>query len=777
MSVGGDDDTVAGSLPTLDGGSTELPELVAQRYRIVRWLGGGGMGRVYEALDTELDEKVALKVLRSGLSDDAIERFRREVKLTRRIVHTNVARMFDIGEHDGDRFLTMELVDGEPLTRALVKPLPWTRLQRVAVQICDGLAAAHRAGVIHRDLKPDNVLVERGTERVVITDFGIARGGDDANVTQVGTLIGTPRYMAPEQLAGAEVDARADLFALGVMLYELTTGVRPWSGDNAIAIAVAQATQPARPFGDAKVPAQFAAIVSRCLAIEREHRPASAEEIRDAIATSVGLPERPTPSPLRPQASYQVADETSLAVLPFSCAPQDAYIADGVVEDLVDTLSTTAMLHVRPAGIARSAETLDARAIGRDLAVDHVVVGAVRRTPAGLRVSARLIGVADGFQIWAQRIDGTEADMLSVSDQLSAGISQALSTRAGTTSRPMAPRAVDLYLRARAELRRFWGEHAEAAAELLEQAAQIAPTSAPVVGALAFARVLAWIRLGRAELLPIARAAVGRGRATGHGEALLAQALLDLNLGDHESAGRYLGQALARAPMSSQVHEACGRILVEIGAVADARHHFETALGLDPGRVNMISGDLARLDALEGDLARSDARIAAVLADPDLGVMQLGAMFAARIGAWLRDIPRMESAIKQFGERFAADTAHDMIAMASRDIIRLYFEWKSGAPFDLTRYEQTAVFAPERPHRNQLVLLQRLAEVAMLLGQPAAALRALRCAADAGLIDIVYLDLCPLFREVADAPEWRALHQIVADRAGRALAAFRAAGG
>src|SRR5688572_933577 len=148
----GEDDTVAGSNPTISGASSDIPELVANRYRIVRWLGSGGMGRVYETIDTELGERVALKVLRAGLSEEALERFRREVRLTRRIQHKNVARMFDIGEHAGDRFLTMELVEGESLVGAIGQPMPWDRLQKLAVEICAGLAAAHAAGVVHRDL-------------------------------------------------------------------------------------------------------------------------------------------------------------------------------------------------------------------------------------------------------------------------------------------------------------------------------------------------------------------------------------------------------------------------------------------------------------------------------------------------------------------------------------------------------------------------------------------------------------------------------------------------
>jgi len=776
----GNDDTVASSLETLSGvgAPAERAQTLGGRYEIVRWLGGGGMGRVYEVLDVELGEKVALKVLRAGLSHDAIERFRREVRLTRRIQHRNVARMFDIGEHDGDKFLTMELVDGQPLTGELGAPVPWPRLQRLATQICDGLAAAHAAGVIHRDLKPDNILIERGTDRAVITDFGIARSGDQAAVTEIGAVIGTPRYMSPEQLAGSDVDARTDLFSLGVILFELATGARPWSGDNPITIAVNQATQPPRELVSPTAPPAYGALVARCLALDRAHRPASAAEIGATIA-GLAAPDdalrgpRPTRAPASTPTSVPalttVTSETTVAVVPLTCAPADAYLADGVLEDLIDTLSATASLRIRPAGLGGGAEH-DPRTLGRDLDVDHVVTGSLRRTAAGLRLAARLISVADGFQIWAQRIECTEAEVLSASEQIARGIAQALSTHAAARPGAIDPRAVDLYLRARAELRRFWPEHIENAARLLEQAAAFAPSSPQILNALAFASVQTWIRRGAPETMTLAHAAVDRAMSTGHGEAYLASSILKMNQGLHEESARELGTALVRSPMSSQAHESAGRLLIEIDAVIDGRHHYETALGLDPGRTQVIGGDLARLDALQGNWTSADRRVDLMLADPDPPVAQLGAVFLARLAIWRKDLPRMQRATAILADRAGIETT---------GIFRAFNAWHAGNPFDHAAWAQAIARQGqvERPHRFQIISLQRMAEMAVLIEQPGAALDTVRAAGEFGLLDVVWIDHCPLFSELRGDPAFAAIRATVAERAARVLAAFRAAGG
>src|SRR5437868_2172073 len=227
---------------TVERSTETAPALVGNRYEILGMLGSGGMGTVYRARDRELDEVVALKVLKAELAATSgmLERFRREVKLARRVTHKNVARTFDIGEHEGDRFLTMELIEGEMLGAHLARRgrVSLRDAVRIALDVCAGLSAAHAAGVLHRDLKPENVILAKDG-RAVITDFGIARALASAELARTAPgMIGTPAYMAPEQVEGSiDLDGRADLYALGTMLFELITGKPAWPGDSVIAIA------------------------------------------------------------------------------------------------------------------------------------------------------------------------------------------------------------------------------------------------------------------------------------------------------------------------------------------------------------------------------------------------------------------------------------------------------------------------------------------------------------------------------------------------------------
>jgi len=770
MSVRGDDETVAGTIPGVGPTATaskppEVPpqgvvegaERIANRYQIVRWLGGGGMGRVYEAFDSELEERVALKVLKAGLTDDSLERFKREVRLTRRIQHKNVARMFDIGEHAGEKFLTMELIDGEPLTRVLGSgPMPWHKLRSAALQIANGLAAAHECGVIHRDLKPDNVLVETATGRLVITDFGIARSGDDPNVTQIGAVVGTPRYMAPEQLAGGEIDHRADLFSYGVMLFELATGTRPWAGDNPIAIAVAQATQPARPFIAPAVPPSFAALVMSCLHLEPAQRPQTATDIATRIAAETPTPETATGRTpkfsMTPPAGVAVTGtsaaveafptlagvETTIVVLPVTCPPGDEYLADGMHEDLVDTLSTTPTVRVRPVGLVRGHIDPDVRELGRRFDVEHVVSASLRRTPTGLRISARMISVADGFQIWAHRADCTESEILAQTDILARGIASALSTRAHTATRPMDPRAVDLFLRARAEIRLFMGEHVVRGAELLEEAAALAPSSPAILGAYAYARAQAWVLTANQDLLAPAQAAVDRALASGHGEGYVGSAILKNNLADTIGAATDLGLALARAPMSAHTHEHLGKFLFEIGPIEDAKKHFDMAVGLDPGRARPIAPELVRYFSYLEDWEASEVLIESLERSDVVGLQRVALVLRYRMQRWRGQRPaRLQDDSTMLLQRFGPN----LVALL-RHLDRPVFD---AAVIDR---ELAAHFREVRPRRGQLFSLQIVAEEAATAGHTEFLLVTLEHAIRNGLIDITWMDRCPLFQFV-----------------------------
>jgi len=251
------------------------------RYEVRGVLGKGGMGEVYRAFDRSLESEVALKVVSE---DDAaaLARFRREINLSHRVSHRNVLRVHNLEEHDGLTFLSMELVDGEDLNKLIKRegPLPLTRALALFRQVCEGVAAAHEQGVIHRDLKPQNVLVGAG-DAVRVADFGIARSIGDSGMTATGAQVGSPAYMAPEQVRGDAVDERADIYALGVMLYQLATGQPPFVGDTPHAVMEMRLHKPPRPMSEVApdVPAYVAAIASQCMALSPAERYARVSEI------------------------------------------------------------------------------------------------------------------------------------------------------------------------------------------------------------------------------------------------------------------------------------------------------------------------------------------------------------------------------------------------------------------------------------------------------------------------------------------------------------------
>jgi eukaryotic-like serine/threonine-protein kinase len=289
--------TFASSSP---GGNVLLSEVrpgtvIGERYEILRLLGEGGMGVVYGARDREVDRQVALKVIRPEFSNrpEILNRFKHELILARQITHRNVIRIFDFGQADGIKFITMELVEGTDLRSLLRRgdSIALNEKVKIVIQICLALEAAHEEGVVHRDLKPQNVVVEN-SGRVVVMDFGIARSMEDVGITSTGALVGTPAYMSPEQAKGEKIDTRSDLFSLGIVFYELLTGEAPYVAETAMGLLLKRVQERPIPPADRnrETPQVLSDVVLRCLAVDRDERYQSAREIVQDLEAWVGSP-------------------------------------------------------------------------------------------------------------------------------------------------------------------------------------------------------------------------------------------------------------------------------------------------------------------------------------------------------------------------------------------------------------------------------------------------------------------------------------------------------
>src|SRR5215472_7607054 len=269
-------------------GQLEPGTLLADRFEILQLLGQGGMGAVYKARDIELDRLVALKLIRPDLAShpEILRRFKQELILAREVTHRNVIRIFDLGQAQGIKFITMEYVEGRDLRGLIHEKGKMTPEEAVPIvkQIAAALEAAHHAGVVHRDLKPQNILVDKDG-RVYVMDFGIARSLETPGMTQTGALMGTPDYISPEQAKGEKVDARSDLFALGIIFYELLTGNSPFRAETAMATMFKRTNERATPLAQLNlgVPGHLSDIVSKCLEINPEQRYQSARAIIDDL--------------------------------------------------------------------------------------------------------------------------------------------------------------------------------------------------------------------------------------------------------------------------------------------------------------------------------------------------------------------------------------------------------------------------------------------------------------------------------------------------------------
>jgi serine/threonine protein kinase len=470
---------------------------LADRYRIERELGAGGMATVYLAHDLKHDRAVAVKVLHADLVQElGAERFLSEIKTTARLRHPNILPLFDSGvAQSGDDSLlyyVMPFIDGVSLRARLNRDgkLPVEESLRIAVEVADALGYAHDHGVIHRDIKPENILLEGG--HALVADFGIAlatAAPGAERLTQSGMSLGTPAYMSPEQSTGdRDIDARSDVYSLACVLYEMLTEP-PFAGPTFESILVKRFTQqpPRVTIKRSGVHRQVDAAVFGAMAREPDQRPASMARFRDALTT---------------RASPAAADAPkSIAVLPFanmSAERENEYFSDGIAEEIINALTQLPELRVaaRTSAFSFKGKNEDLRAIGDALNVETVLEGSVRKAGNRVRVTAQLINVADGYHLWSERYDRELTDVFAIQDEIASAIAEKLKVTlatapAGQLVRPPTANveAYEAFLKARS-LARARGRSLFEATAWYERAIALDPEYAAPHAGLAYALLL-----------------------------------------------------------------------------------------------------------------------------------------------------------------------------------------------------------------------------------------------------------------------------------------------
>ncbi len=600
----------------------ELQAALADRYVIERELGSGGMATVYLARDLKHRRFVALKVLSPALAASlGADRFLREIELAARLQHPHIVTVFDSGDAGGILWYTMPYVEGETLRARLERErqLPLDVALRIAVEAARALEFAHQHGVLHRDVKPENLLLTTDGSTMV-ADFGIARPwGEMSKLTQSGVVVGTPAYMSPEQAAGERaLDARTDVYALGCVLYEMLAGEMPYSGPNAQAVLARRLSEPAPSLRTTRdLPVAVERTVARALARTPADRYASAAEFARALQ-SVDTLARPIlqrrwlaaavvmlllagiAAAIRFRAGPKgPAVPVSAAVLPFadlSEGKDQEYFSDGLTDELITALSRVEGINVaaRTSSFQFKNRQVDVSEIGRQLHVGAILEGSVRRSGNRVRITAQLVSTRNGYQLWADAYDRELKDVFGVQEDIARSIIAALQVKLGARgnralrARPTTDiEAYDLYLKGRFAWNQRTRSGMQLAVSYLEQA---------VARDSQFA--LAWAALADAYLLAIPYAGTSKDVDWPKAKAVATRALaIDSTLGEAYTALAYgtmiydwdwpaaeedFRRAIAVDPTYPTGHQWYGDFLWSQGRLREALDQMRDALRLDP---------------------------------------------------------------------------------------------------------------------------------------------------------------------------------------------------
>jgi serine/threonine protein kinase/Tfp pilus assembly protein PilF len=568
--------------------SSRLSSALADRYRLDREIGAGGMATVYLAQDLKHDRPVALKVLRPELA--AVlggERFLNEIRITGRLQHPHILPLLDSGEAGGFLYYVMPYVEGESLRERLTREpqLPLDEALGLTRQIASALDCAHQQGIVHRDIKPENILLSKG--EAVVADFGIAlamRVAGGERLTETGLSLGTPQYMSPEQATGTrEVDARSDVYALGAVLYEMLVGEPPHTGPTVEAVLAKLLTQaPVPPWlTRAAIPEPVNRAVLRALAKQPVDRFATAGEFAAALTAD----------------GRRLTAEKSIVVLPFenlSPDPDNAFFADGLTEELIADLAKVHALRVisRTSAMHFKGTTKQLPEIARELNVRYVLEGSVRRAGSSLRITAQLIDASTDAHLWAEKYTGTLEDVFDLQEKLSRQIVASL--RVALTpdeerrlaARPIHDvRAYDAFLRAKSEVGTYTPGGIERATRLLDHALGIVAENALLHAGLGLAYATAYDSGISHSEETLARAEHHARRALEIdpelGQAHWALGLVRYKHGDFTAALRETRRAV-ELDHSTDAILVLVWVLAIYGRMADARRYADEAVLVDP---------------------------------------------------------------------------------------------------------------------------------------------------------------------------------------------------